>query len=220
MDPGTVRHRWNENVAGVLLLSPKRQCHRTERLLLIQNLNSVLSLFCSPRYTLQIAVSENKLTSIEDGGQTYLAINLTLNLTLTYDLDFQSPASYGYDLHACKKIAVKGQFCLRLKANVETDGRTDKTDCSALPANSVRSNQTWWNFICRMQEWSLQSMRKRYVIGWLTWSGLADRVAYTTSVTQWYRESWFRDVLLTSIVLRVVTLYAVSQKNKTPNSYP
>jgi len=110
MDPGTVRHHWNENVAGVLLLSPKRQCHRTERLLLIQNLNSVLSLFCSPRYTLQIAVSENKLPSIEDGGQTYLAINLTLNLTLTYDLDFQSPASYGYDLHACKKSRSKVSF--------------------------------------------------------------------------------------------------------------
>ena len=124
MDPGTVRHRWNENVAGVLLLSPKRQCHRTERLLLIQNLNSVLSLFCSPRYTLQIAVSENKLPSIEwsewsewsgvsdgsDGGQTYLAINLTLNLTLTYDLDFQSPASYGYDIHACKKSRSKVSF--------------------------------------------------------------------------------------------------------------
>jgi len=49
---------------------------------------------------------KNKLPSIEDRGQTDHVTILANSLTLTYDLDFQSPATYmvmTHDPYTCKK---------------------------------------------------------------------------------------------------------------------
>ena len=53
-----------------------------------------------------------------------------LFLTLTYDLDFHSPASNGRDSYTCKK-SVNGQLVKKLEWK-QTGGLTDTTDCSTL----------------------------------------------------------------------------------------
>ena len=43
-----------------------------------------------------------------------VALTAFQHLTLTYDLDLQSPVSHGHDLVTRKKIKVKGQFVQKI----------------------------------------------------------------------------------------------------------
>jgi len=57
-----------------------------------------------------------------------------MTFILTYDLDPQSSASYGYDLRACK---IQGQRSVGSEVRVETNGWTDGGDCIIYHANAV-----------------------------------------------------------------------------------
>jgi len=53
-------------------------------------------------------------------------------LTATYDLDFQSPVSYGHDSYTYKNIRVKGRFFHKIEWK-QTDGQMDMTDYITFP---------------------------------------------------------------------------------------
>ena len=60
-------------------------------------------------------------------------------LTLTYDLDLQSHASYGHDPHT-HKLKLKGQSVKKIEwkqTDRRTDGQTDANDYFIFPANAV-----------------------------------------------------------------------------------
>ena len=62
-----------------------------------------------------------------------------MTLTLTYDLDFQSPASYGHDLLTC---IVQGQRSVGSEDRVETNAQTDVGDCITSLANAIINENT------------------------------------------------------------------------------
>jgi len=61
-------------------------------------------------------------------------------MTLTYDLDLQSPVSYGHDLLTCMQMfKVSGQLVLKIEWK-QTDGQTDRGYCTTSNANAVGNN--------------------------------------------------------------------------------
>ena len=58
-----------------------------------------------------------------------------MTLTLTYDLDLQSPASYGHP-----QANVQGQRSVGSEEKVGTNGRTDGGDCITCRVNAVGKN--------------------------------------------------------------------------------
>jgi len=68
-----------------------------------------------------VSPETRKPSSLEDRGQTDHV--LTLSLTLTCDLRFESLVSHGSDPHTCKGSRPKGQSVWK---RVETDGWTDR----------------------------------------------------------------------------------------------
>ena len=77
---------------------------------------------------------ENKLPLIEDRAQTDRVAMVTI-LNLTYNLDFQSPASYGH--HRVYRAKYQGKRSVGWKTRVETNWRTDTTDRIIFPANTI-----------------------------------------------------------------------------------
>ena len=74
-------------------------------------------------------------TTIDQGRTDH--INLTHDLTLTYDLDLQLPASYGHDVYSHTKY--QGQWSVGSKDIVETNGRTERQmEAIALPPSLMR----------------------------------------------------------------------------------
>ena len=66
----------------------------------------------------------------------WLSINIQ-SYPVTYDLDFQSQASYGYDSFTNKNSFSKVNQFKRWK---ETDGRTNATDCFIFTADNIGKN--------------------------------------------------------------------------------
>ena len=85
-------------------------------------------------------------------GPTALAWPTILNLT--YDLDLQSPASYGHDLLTCKRSRSTVSRFRRQSGNKrpygwtdgQTDGRTDRNDYITSLANAVGNKMN--EYIC------------------------------------------------------------------------
>ena len=88
-------------------------------------------------------MNQSKLSPIEDRGQTDCVTALPRaghwSLTLTYDLDFQSQASW--DVHPHKKMQV--QRSVGSVNRVKTDGLTLSTASPSWMTRSVTHRQTW-----------------------------------------------------------------------------
>jgi len=95
---------------------------------------------CRVNEQLSAAATLEKLSSIEDRGQTDRVTALQrphwpLTLIFTYDLDFQSQASYGHYPHRHKKLVFKGQSVQKIEWK-RTDGQMLLI---ALPSRLTRS---------------------------------------------------------------------------------
>jgi len=82
------------------------------------------------------AALTRKLSSTEDRDQTDCVLALTL--TLTCDLQFHSPASYGSDPHM-QKIKAKGQSVQKMEWKQKKRWMDRRTEAIALPHVLMRS---------------------------------------------------------------------------------
>ena len=64
---------------------------------------------------------------------------LTTILTLTYDIDLKSPASYGVDM-IYSRAKVQGQRSVGSEDRVETNGQTDRSDLITSLADAIGEN--------------------------------------------------------------------------------
>jgi len=79
-----------------------------------------------------------KLSSIEDWGQTDRVTVTGLSLTLTYDPDFRyQPESWPIRTKSQVERSVGSKMKWKNRTDRQTDGRRDATDCFTLSANAV-----------------------------------------------------------------------------------
>ena len=78
-----------------------------------------------------------------------------MSLTLTYDPDLQSPASYGHNLLTCKSSRSAISRFRRYSGNKLTDGQMDVSDCITSLANVVGKNN---GDTIPYQQWSAMSL--------------------------------------------------------------
>jgi len=68
-------------------------------------------------------------------------------MTLTYDLHFQSQASYAHEHRPTHKTQVRMSIGSTERVetkNKRTDGQTDTADCFTFPANAVDNQERRW----------------------------------------------------------------------------